>query len=459
MNDIIFDNVSLNKNTYYFLYVGEFKAYGINMFFKEFLEKKLSKEVDFIAIMPDVLEQYPYGNIIISNSKAKKFIEEHKQAVSVRINMNLFSEQISNSKRVNDLISYLVKKQGELYINVFENYHTLNFALPGVEIIGPKKELAHKLNNKINQIALLKETVPLPKIHVCKGLREVVDIFEKEKEIFKNGMFISMPYSAAGSNSAIVFSEEEILNRFHEKDSQYIISQYIPHKYDPTVLGVVINEESVYIAGVADQRIEERNKFTGSTYPSVLDVKIIRSLKEHTRNVGKVLAKVGYRGIFGCDFIVDNNDQIYFIEVNARKQGTTMEFCCTLENAFQNLAPNLPEIEFYAVKFSKPPNNMTEIDNFNILNWSTYNYKMKKDAKTCGFIPHFRFEREMFKNVIKFSKKEYAILEHIGDNMIIKKGGFLGRVISVSKKREDVIKGIEMGKSLIESTICKKEEV
>jgi len=458
MRNILFDNVVINNDTYYFLYIGELKGYGINLFLKDFFEKRLSKNVDIIAIIPDVLEQYPYKNIIVSNSKAMDYYRDIGRLVSTRIDMNLFSKEISSNKRVLDLVKQLVSKQGELYINVFEHYSSLSLgSVEGTKVIGPEKELVKKLNNKIQQTSLLKGLMPMPRVHICKTLKEVIDIFEREKESFKDGMFVSMPYSAAGSNSAIVHSKEEILNRFQDKNSQYLISQYIPHRYDPTVLGVVINEDNVYIAGVADQRIEEGNKFTGSTFPSKLESNIVQKLREYTRTVGKTLAKEGYRGIFGCDYIVDEMENIYFIEINARKQGTTMEFCCTLDIAFDVDIPNLPEIEFYAVNYSEPPPNLMEMGDFSGISWSTYNYKMKKDAETCAFIPHFKYEREMFKNVANLTKKEFAILEHVGNHIAVKKGSFLGRVVSVGKNREDAEEGIKIGKSILENTICKED--
>lgn len=100
---------------------------------------------------------------------------------------------------------------------------------------------------------------------------------------------------------------------FKGVDTTYLISRYIPHSYDPTVLGVVANEKDVYIAGVADQQIVDGNKFTGSTYPSRLPGKVIDTLKEYTRKIGRFMGSLGYRGIFGCDFIVDDDFNIFFL--------------------------------------------------------------------------------------------------------------------------------------------------
>jgi hypothetical protein len=99
--------------------------------------------------------------------------------------------------------------------------------------------------------------------------------------------------------------------KFKLENIQYLVSRYMPHEDDPTVLGVVANEKDVYIAGVADQRIEHGNRFTGSTYPSKLPPDIITTLGELTRKAGKWLAANGYRGIFGCDYIVNATKKIF----------------------------------------------------------------------------------------------------------------------------------------------------
>ena len=134
------------------------------------------------------------------------------------------------------------------------------------------------------------------------------------------------------------------MKRFEDKRQNYLISRYLPHDYDPTVLGVVANENDIYIAGVADQFIEHDTQFVGSVFPTALEENMIIQIEQHTRPVGQWLAREGFRGIFGCDYLVDPEGGVFFIEVNARKQGTAMEFCCTLENTLPKGSAMLPEL-------------------------------------------------------------------------------------------------------------------
>ena len=135
------------------------------------------------------------------------------------------------------------------------------------------------------------------------------------------------------------------------------------------------NEREVFIGGVADMNIVGGNKFRGSTYPSQLPAEVRHRLREYTRAVGRKLGELGFRGIFGCDYIVDDAGGIFFIEVNPRKQGTTMEYCCTMEHVLPPGAPNMPELEIWAVLDGAFPPNMVEPDydaaESGIVHWGT----------------------------------------------------------------------------------------
>ncbi len=234
----------------------------------------------------------------------------------------------------------------------------------------------------------------------------------------------------------------------------YLVTRYVPHISDPTVLAVVASEDEVYIAGVADQRIEGSNRFTGSVFPSSLPGDQLHQLKEYTRKVGCWLAGRGYRGIFGCDYIVTEDGDIFFLEINARKQGTTLEFCCMLEQMLPKGSPMLPELEYYAVTEGRFPENRVEMPESAVpLHWGTYNYKLHATVKTNGYIPQQSQEREAFEKVASGNlKKDYLILEHTGSDFVIAEGAFIARIVALGQDRESVDQGINQGRKTIELT-------
>ncbi|MEJ2656084.1 MAG: hypothetical protein P8012_02680 [Desulfobacterales bacterium] len=189
----------------------------------------------------------------------------------------------------------------------------------------------------------------------------------------------------------------------------------------------------------------------------MLDEKIIAKLIEYTRISGKWLAREGYRGIFGCDFLVDDQNDIRFLEINARKQGTTLEFCCTLEQSLLPGSPMLPELEFYAVTEGVFPANTLEMEsNPKNLHWGTYNYKIQDPVQTEGYIPQSAQEREAFKKVAEGRlKKDFLILEHAGCDFVVAQGAFIARIVALGHSPVDVQQGLNLGRKTIDLTIKK----
>jgi len=459
MSDIYFSNYRLEKNTHYFLYIGSIKNYGLNIFLKEALSKIHNRKFDFISIIQDILAQYVYPNMIVVNPMVDEFNREHGGNGSCRVPTRVFLSSVSNNRHVQELVQKLLDRQKKLYIYMYESLPEMNFdQLPGVSIIGPDSKISERLNSKIFQYKACKHFMPMPDFRFCNGLDELLKTTDTLWSDWTEGIFVSEEYSAGGLKSMVAHDPDDIIGKFKDEKLNYLVSRFIPHEYDPTVLAVVAGEEDIYIAGVADQRIEQGTRFTGSDFPSVLNKKIIEKLKEYTRVVGQWLVREGYRGIFGCDFLVDDNDDIYFLEINARKQGTTLEFCCTLEQSLPPGSPMLPELEFYAVnKGVFPPNTMEMKSNPKNLYWGTYNYKIHDSVQTTAYIPQSAQEREAFKKVAERKlRKDFLILEHAGCDFVIAEGAFIARIVALGHNPADVQQGLNQGRKTIDLTIIKK---
>jgi len=456
MSEIYFSNYILHEETIYFLYIGELKNYGLNIFLKEALTKIHNRRIDFISIVPDIFEQYNYDNLIVINPNMGTYACRYGSNVSCRVSSSDFATAVSASHQVRSLIQTLLNRQDNLYLYMFESLAEMTLdEIPRVSILGPNKIIAKQLNNKSIQAVNLSEVVPYVDFRVCHGLDALLETTDSLWDQWTDGIFATLEYSAAGINSTIAHNRIDLESKFADKEKTYLITRFIPHEYDPTVLAVAINEEDVYIAGVADQRIENGNQFTGSTFPSVLSPEIIDKLKEHTRSVGRWLARQGYRGIFGCDFIVTQALDIYFLEINARKQGTTLEFCCTLEQLLPKGAPTLLELEYHAVVNGTLPDNSCELKATakTAIHWGTYNYKLHAPVKTNNYIPQSNQEREAFSKIGNgFLKKDFLILEHAGSDFVVAEGSFLGRVVALGLEHHSVQQGLLQGKRTIDLT-------
>jgi hypothetical protein len=449
-DDVLFSDIKLDPDTFYFLYIGEIKTDCLNQFFKETLSKIHDQKFDFISILPDVLESYPHKNTLVINPLARELFREKGRKVSFRIPPRTFAALVSASDTVNELIRQLLDKQGHVFIHVFESVPELTLALiPGVRILGPSGHIANIWNNKLYQLQRLKDVAPLISYRVCQDAQHMLQTARELWEEWPDGLFVSQPYSAAGVNSFVTHSQEEIEAKTAHLRGKFFISRYIPHVADPTVLGIVANAQDVFIAATADQEIQDGNKFRGSTFPSQQPPAVQQELREITRRIGQVMGRSGYRGIFGCDYIVDEEGRIFFVEVNARKQGTTMEMCCTLENALPPETPGLLELEYHAVMFDRFPDNKMEMrDALEGICWRTYNFKLEHEAETDHIVPVDEDERTLFRQVVCNGQEHGVIVvEHVGGKQAVMPGTFLGRVVAVARDRclleEDIRQGIE----------------
>ena len=448
MSEIFYSKYRLQNDTEYFLYIGELKNYGLNNFLAESLSRIYQRKFDFIAIVPDVFEKYDYRNLLVVNPFAENFFRRHGCNICCRLGGRDFMESVSCNSYVRELVRELRSRQDHVYIYMYESFPEMILdKIPDVSIIGPQSHVAHKMNSKIAQYTQLSGLLPMPEYRVCDTLSHLIESSDNLWDKWTDGIFVTEEYSAAGTKSIVAHGPDDIRSKFKLNNLRYLISRYMPHEDDPTVLAVVANEKDVYIAGVADQRIEQGNRFTGSTYPSRLSSGIVKKLGDMTRTAGKWLASNGYRGIFGCDYIVNGQKEIHFLEINARKQGTTMEFCCTLEQSLPKGSPMLPELEYWAVNHNRFPENTIELkSNPKNIHWGTYNYKMQKMVHTNGYVPQSSYERETFKKVANgFLNKYYIILEHIGSDFVVAQGTFIGRIVALGLDFNAVMDGLSKG--------------
>jgi hypothetical protein len=432
---ILHNSIKLEPDKAYFIYIGDIKNYGLNAFLIPYLERIYGRPVDCIALVPDVLASYAHTNLAVINKESYRYHAGKGILVNCRPTAGHFAQQVSASLFAQELVENILREQDSVYIHMFESRPEMTLAEgERIKLLGPDPTLAYEFNNKINQFKMACDLrIPVPQGFSCSSLEEALEAAER---LFRSGeeVFISEPYSAAGSNSAFVCNIEEILQRFFLAEQPYLVTRRIQHTHDPTVLAVAANSEEVYVASVADQRMEQ-NRFRGSTFPTVLEKDVVEQIKDYTRMVGRYMGARGYRGMFGCDFLVDEDGKPYFLEVNARKQGTTLESTLTMLYRLPG-HPNLLEIEFSAITQGRFPCGLREMDSTESdLFWGTYNVKSEQDILVVQDLPELQSEPEIFRQVFsdKGAEAIATVEDHLGMGIYQRAGGFVGRCIAVGK--------------------------
>jgi hypothetical protein len=178
----------------------------------------------------------------------------------------------------------------------------------------------------------------------------------------------------------------------------------------------------------------------------------VEEIKRITGTIGSYMGRNGYRGAFGCDFIVDEQDKVYFIEVNARKQGTTMETTLAmLHNVPGN--PTFPELEMAAVLEGHLPDGLQEMNSTDgPLCWGTYNYKAGQDIDVNNYVPSSMDEEELFTRAMA-GEGGHVVLEHVGPQTHISAGGFVARVVAAGPTHADVKRELKAGARRVHMSI------
>ena len=433
MNDGLFEQLVLKPDTRYFLYVGEIKAIGLNAFYQQALTPLLGPTAEAISIVPDVLQHYPDGNVMVINPEAARVQDETGNQIGMRIAGDRFAALVSGDVRFRRLLQRLEAHQPVVPLWLYDSRPELELnGRRSILRLAPDPELARTFNNKLWQYRHLSGVVPMPSHCICSGEKPLRRALDEMGLCQGKTVFVTQAYGAAGVGSGVVCRLDDLALCLGDPDDTYVASCYIPHTFDPTVLAVVANEHDVYVAGVADMTIEGGNKFRGSSFPSRLPQAIQKTLVDHTRRVGRTIGRLGYRGIFGCDYIVDEGGQAIFIEVNARKQGTTMEFCCTLEHLLPDGAPNLPELEVWAITQGHFPAGTVEPPpGKSPLFWETYNHKVETMVRTTAALAQAQSERGLFASAARDRTSGHVILEHLGESVQAMPGTFLARAVAV----------------------------
>lgn len=153
-------------------------------------------------------------------------------------------------------------------------------------------------------------------------------LFIEEKDPNKKQHLISQIIDQAS-----VQGKGETWQTFSSRISELgvIVEEFIEGniKYSPSVQGYITPTGKVKILSTHDQILDKKNQqiFLGCRFPAETVYRL--QLQELTLKIGQELAKKGAMERFGVDFLAVKNEQkweLYAIEINLRKGGTTHPF-------------------------------------------------------------------------------------------------------------------------------------
>lgn len=228
-----------------------------------------------------------------------------------------------------DLINNIQSQTSTIpQILVFKNTLRVESAATanGWKVLNPKSFLAERVENKLSQIRWLG---PLATKYLPSHTAKLAKLI-----IWKNNPFIvQWAHGHTGDGTLLIRTQEELSSlqaKFPERMAR--LTTFISGT--SFTVNAVVSKDRILMGNVSYQ-ITGMMPFTDNEFSTVgndwgLAKKILtntdmQSIQEIVCDIGNKLQKEGWRGLFGIDFIRDNNNKkIFLIEVNARQPASSV---------------------------------------------------------------------------------------------------------------------------------------
>ena len=189
------------------------------------------------------------------------------------------------------------------------------------------KMLLDSLTDKINVRKIFSQIVKtVPSIEISFNNSNVI----KSCKIFKNfkKVILQKPISGGGNGTFLFDPANKISTGCDIKENERIlVSPYIENSYSVNTT-LIIGSKNYIIFPSSIQIIEQINTkflYRGADYIAFdnLNKTIQEKVNQNAEKIAKYLKSIGYRGIIGIDSLVDNEDEVHFVELNNRFQAST----------------------------------------------------------------------------------------------------------------------------------------
>ncbi|NQU79638.1 ATP-grasp domain-containing protein [Candidatus Woesearchaeota archaeon] len=445
-----FSNVRIDPEKAYVLFVGDCKYIATTALLSEMLSKRYGRQTEIINILPNMPPPYMNnkGNnfIVINNRLYNNTSHKAAQPCILPLDQPEINWDVSRNDFVKKTVDKILETQDDLYINLFKS--TPEMTLPDhderIKVIGPRPDLFTRFDNKLHQRHIVEELgIPVPRGRTVDSFEELVKTY---KEDFNGDAFIACANGFGGNGTEPVSCLDDILySRKIKGKNEFIISELLNLGSSPCSLGIVANDDEVLVASIADQLMDGVN-YGGTVYPSAAGMKKVKEMEEYTEKIGKHLGSEGYRGFFGVDFMIDSKDNLYFVEINPRKIGSTPETILAHRTTNPERV-SLPELEFLAVTEGT---FRTDISRYSMpdIHWGVKGVKAKKGQRTVNYTPMCQRESEIFRDY------GTTILDHPGQSVLYLDEGRVARIVCVRDQyspeaRQDIISELNRGSARI----------
>lgn len=204
--------------------------------------------------------------------------------------------------------------------------------------------LLNTLNNKSKTHDLFKGIVPMLQYYSVKGESFKYTDFSN----ISNTLVIQHPTGSGGSKTFFCTNENyEQIEQLLIANENYIVSAYVKENI-PYNIHCIIGNDQIELLPPSMQELEiiDKIEYIGSDYNLNLSKELKEKFITYCIKICKKLHQLSYRGVLGIDFIYAN-EELYFIEINPRFQGSTKQIDKIL---MDNKLPSIFEYNYNSFK-------------------------------------------------------------------------------------------------------------
>ena len=227
---------------------------------------------------------------------------------------------------VEDVVNIIEMEKPDGVIAILGGQTAINLAEPlmeyGVKIIGTGCDAIERAENReLFERVLLELNIPQPKGAAVTDIEEGVRVAAS----IGYPVLVRPSFVLGGRAMQIVSKEEEMRHYLRtaveiDADKPVLVDKYIKGK--EVEVDAVCDGEDVFVPGIMEL-VERTGVHSGdsiSVYPPFsLSDRVKETILEYTGRLG---VGIGITGLFNIQFIVDENEKVYIIEVNPRSSRT-----------------------------------------------------------------------------------------------------------------------------------------
>lgn len=222
-------------------------------------------------------------------------------------------------------------------------------------------QLVRFLNDKFLTRNYVKNSIPILDYYFLQPNELNYDLISQK---LNTNRFVIQASTGSGGDTTYLITCQEDLNSIPKIKYEYCVSEYVENI--PLNITLIIGDDNIIYFPISAQLIlltDNKFKYVGADFNVIhtFDKNVVDKIIYYSQIIGNNVKEMGYRGILGIDYILDEYNNIFFMEMNPRFQSSS--FLISL-NLIEKLNTSIAELHYLAItKQILPSINLFEISN------------------------------------------------------------------------------------------------